>query len=355
MWRRWNAGAGVIMARRVVLLGLSTLLLGLAACSEYNFSGSMIEEVFYQEPASFVDILFVVDNSVSMREEQEDVAANFQAFISQIEETNADWQVGVVTTDMVDPVQRGRLQGEPAIITQDTANYQVTFQANVQVGTDGYPIERGLSAAQAAVTAPLATHENAGFIREEAQLSIIVVSDENDCSDGGLLVGDDQEACYQEADSLLPVPAFANTLWSIKDNPRHVTFSAIVELDSDSGYAACGEASTGHRYLKLARMTGGITRSICGEYDDIMDAMGLSVSGIRSSFQLTRVPDLCSMDVLVDDQPVVRDDSETNGWSYDAENIYLVFWGDAIPERGTTIVVTYNTGSGDATEVCEED
>ena len=342
------------MSNRVFFSGLVALVLGLAACSDYNFRGSMIEEVFYQEPASFVDILFVVDNSVSMREEQEDLALNFQAFISQIEETNSDWQIGVVTTDMVNPEQRGRLQGDPAIISQDTDNYQVAFQANVQVGTDGYPIERGLSAADAAVTAPLATHENDLFIRDEAQLSIIVVSDENDCSDGGMLVGDDQEACYQEADSLLPVPGFANTLWSIKENPRHVTFSAIVELDTDSGYAACGEASTGHRYLKLARMTGGITRSICGEYDDIMDAMGLSVSGIRSSFQLSRVPDLCSMEVLVDEQPVVRDDSEANGWSYDAENIYVVFWGDAIPQRDSVIVVTYNTGSGDAAEICEE-
>ena len=341
------------MGNRAICLGFVTLLLGGLACSDYNFRGSEIEDIFYQEPASFVDILFVIDNSVSMREEQEDVAANFSAFIGEIEQTNADWQVGVVTTDMYDPNQRGRLQGDPMVITPDTPDYQAAFQTNVQVGTDGYPIERGLSAAVSAVTAPLATHENDGFVRQEAQLAIIVVSDENDCSDGGALVGDDQEACYQNPDLLIAVPQFASSLRSIKENPTDVTLSAIVELDISEGYAACGEASPGYRYLKLARMTGGISRSICGEYNDIMDAMGLSVAGIRSSFQLSRTPDVCSIKVLVNDVEVARDDSETSGWSYDAENDYLMFWGDEVPARDSVIVVTYRAGNGDTEEICE--
>jgi hypothetical protein len=334
----------------------ATALLAVCACSDYNFRGSMIEDVFYQEPSSMVDILFVIDNSVSMAEEQADVANNFSEFIANIEETNSDWQIGVVTTDMVDPKQRGRLQGDPEIITPDTPFYQTAFFENITgIGTEGYPIERGLSAAVAAVTPPLATHENDGFIRDGANLSIIVVSDENDCSDGGGLVGDDQEACYQEADQLIPVPQFATNLWASKTSPRDVTFSAVVELDSDDGYAACGEASTGHRYLKLAAMTGGITRSICGEYDNIMDEMGLSVSGIRASFPLTRTPDVCSMTVAVDDIPILRDDSETDGWTYEPENNYLMFWGPAVPARGSTILATYQGGNGDNEEICEEE
>ncbi len=341
------------MIRWTISAVLSTVPLMLCACSEYNFRGQEIEDIFYQEPAAMVDILFVVDNSVSMKEEQEDVANNFEGFIANIQETNSDWQIGVVTTDMVDPVQRGRLQGDPVIITPDTDDYEEVFREHVQVGIDGYPIERGLAAAVSAVTPPLSTHENEGFIREDAHLALIVVSDENDCSDGGQLVGDDQEACYQEGDLLVPVPQYAADLWNIKDSPTKITFSAIVELDSDSGYASCGEAATGHRYLKLARMTGGITRSICGEYADIMDEMGFAVSGIRASFLLTRTPDVCTLEVLVDDQLVSRDDTETNGWSYDQENNYLLFWGDAIPPRDSMIVVTYRAGQGDITEVCD--
>ncbi len=335
------------MSSRIPLVAAMALCVGLLACNEYNFQGSLIEDIFFQEPASQVDILFVMDNSVSMEQEQNDVAENFEKFIANIEETNADWQIGIITTDMVDVTQRGRLQGEPTIITPDTPDYQDAFATNIRVGTDGYPIERGLSAALAAVTPPLTTHENEGFIRQDAMLAIIVVSDENDCSDNGVLIGDDQAACYQEADKLVPVPQFVTSLREAKVEPNMVTVSAIVELESDSGYASCGEASTGHRYIKVANMLGGITRSICGEYDDVMDEMGLSVAGIRSSFQLTRTPDVCSITATIDNVEVPRDDTKVNGWTYDKESNYIQFYGNAVPPRGSTITVTYSSGNGE--------
>lgn len=325
-------------------LVLAGLLLG--ACQEYNLEGRLVTDEFTQEPASLVDILFVVDNSVSMEEEQDEVADNFSKFIASIEETNAEWQIGVVTTDMVDPAHRGRLVGSPRIIDHQTADYEAAFQENIRVGTEGYPIERGLSAALAAVTPPLATHDNAGFVREDAQLAIIVVSDENDCSDDGSIIGDDADACYQQAESLLPISFFASELRALKDDPRDVTFSAVVELDPDSGAAACGEAAPGYRYLKLASLMGGMSRSICGEYDDIMDELGLSVAGIRSSFQLTRTPDVCSIEAKVDGVLVERDDTRSDGWTFDPDTNYLTFWGPAIPPRDATLVVTYESGDG---------
>ncbi|MDP7115407.1 MAG: VWA domain-containing protein [Myxococcota bacterium] len=334
------------MSSRIPLAAALALCAGLLSCNEYNFQGSRIEDIFFQEPASQVDILFVMDNSVSMEQEQNDVAENFEKFILNIEETNADWQIGIITTDMVDVTQRGRLQGEPAIIKPDTPDYQGAFATNIRVGTDGYPIERGLSAALAAVTAPLTTHENEGFIRQDATLAIIVVSDENDCSDNGVLIGDDQAACYQEADKLVPVPQFVTALRESKGEPTMVTFSAIVELESDSGYASCGEASTGHRYIKVANMLGGITRSICGEYDDVMDEMGLSVAGMRSSFLLSRTPDVCSITATIDNVEVPRDDTKINGWTYDLESNYILFFGTAVPPRASTITVTYSSGNG---------
>jgi hypothetical protein len=334
------------MSSRIPLAAALALCVGLLSCNEYNFQGSLIEDIFFQEPASQVDILFVMDNSVSMEQEQNDVAENFEKFILNIEETNADWQIGIITTDMVDVTQRGRLQGLPTIIDPDTPDYQGAFATNIRVGTDGYPIERGLSAALAAVTAPLTTHENEGFISPDATLAIIVVSDENDCSDNGVLIGDDQAACYQEADQLVPVPQFVTALRESKAEPTMVTFSAIVELESDSGYASCGEASTGHRYIKVANMLGGITRSICGEYDDVMDEMGLSVAGMRSSFLLSRTPDVCSVTATIDNVEIPRDDTDTNGWTYDLESNYILFFGSAVPPRGSTITVTYSSGNG---------
>jgi len=55
-------------------------------------------DTFGQEASPNVDILFVVDNSASMKEEQAALAAGFQAFIDEIENASADWHIGIITT-----------------------------------------------------------------------------------------------------------------------------------------------------------------------------------------------------------------------------------------------------------------
>lgn len=55
------------------------------------------------------------------------------------------------------------------------------------VGTRGYGIEKGLSAAVAAVSADKTAGPNAGFLRDEARFAVMFISDENDCSHDGTL------------------------------------------------------------------------------------------------------------------------------------------------------------------------
>ena len=74
--------------------------------------------------------------------------------------------------------------------------------------------------------------------------------------------------------------------------------------------------------------------------------LGLSVAGIRSSFLLTRTPDVCSIETTVDGVAVSRDDTRGDGWTYDSDTNYLTFWGPAVPPRGSTLVVTYESGDG---------
>lgn len=47
-----------------------------------------------------VDVLLVLDNSGSMGEEQANLAANFGPFIQKLEEAGADYRIGVTTTDL---------------------------------------------------------------------------------------------------------------------------------------------------------------------------------------------------------------------------------------------------------------
>ena len=57
--------------------------------------------------ASKVDILWVVDDSGSMRDEQEDLARNFDVFIKDFLEQKIDFQMGITTTDARNNGKRG--------------------------------------------------------------------------------------------------------------------------------------------------------------------------------------------------------------------------------------------------------
>lgn len=62
-----------------------------------------VQEVFFQENAnrSKVDILWVVDNSGSMKNEQEALANNFEIFINDFIDRNLDFNMAVTTTGKI--------------------------------------------------------------------------------------------------------------------------------------------------------------------------------------------------------------------------------------------------------------
>ena len=102
---------------------LPLLLLAAAAatgCSDSNIRRFDIVDVWHQNPPDEVDILMVVDDSCSMDPYQARLGSNFETFISYFIEADVDYQIGVVTTDVMDPRKSGKIQGE--IITPETSN-----------------------------------------------------------------------------------------------------------------------------------------------------------------------------------------------------------------------------------------
>lgn len=164
-------------------------------------------------PNRDVDILFVVDNSGSMEQEQASLRANFGKFmdvLSTIEGGIPNLHIGVVTSNLgqragdgvgtnslgaacagsgddgvmrTAPAVDGRfLIDEEAPGGARTRNYSGTlasaFAELADVGTDGCGIEQHLAASQRALTHP----SNAGFVRDTAKLAVIFIADEDDCS-----------------------------------------------------------------------------------------------------------------------------------------------------------------------------
>lgn len=153
-----------------------------------------------------VDILFVIDNSFSMAAEQANLANSYAGFIEGIEsslESANDFHLGVVTTDAYANNPPGcqslgdLVTGSPdgacgpyaagPYMTADD-DLAESFVCAAKVGTDGHPGERPLGAALGAID-PARSQAgacNEGFVRDDALLVLVLITDEDDGdADGG--------------------------------------------------------------------------------------------------------------------------------------------------------------------------
>lgn len=325
--------------RRFVAPVTAALALGATGCKiENTFLPEKGSDTFYQVEVSAVDILFVVDNSASMAEEQAALASGFSAFMENLEGANSDFHIGVVSTsqDSTDP-DRGKMIGDPPFLTVDD-DYVTEFQNRVNLGTKGSDKEKGLEAAAYALSPEMLVLYNVGFLRPEANLLVIIVSDEEDCSDDGFLDGYDSTACYRLADLLTPVPTLINRIFDAKNNGEFVQIGAIVGPYDGS----CGEnAFSGRRYGEAALRTGGILGRICdADWSNVLYDLGLNAVGILDTFKLSNPADVTTLEVSVDEVPITAD--PVNGWTYDWQFWTLQFHGTAVPVKGATIHVEYD-------------
>jgi hypothetical protein len=234
-----------------------------------------------------VDILWVIDNSGSMAEEQQKLANNFPEFVRFFLDSGLDWHIGVVSTD-TDGAEKGKLQGAGGYryLDADTPNPTELFQQMASLGTGGSSDERGRRAAYSALTDPLLSGYNAGFYRENASLHVIVISDENDYSGSNPSRNE-----------------FISFLNNIKADPDTVTFSSIVGPAN-----GCATADPGTEYLAVTNAVGGITESICvSDWAPVLEQLGLQAAGLKREYFLSEVPVEGTITVWVEDQGYVYD------------------------------------------------
>jgi hypothetical protein len=308
---------------------------------ESQVNRQSVTDSFVQEPASEVDVLWIIDDSVSMAAEQEQLADDFTAFAASLDAGFIDYHLGVVTTDMdPDNAQAGVLRGQPPVLVSDPDTVAL-FQKRVIVGTDGSGKEKGLAAAVAAVSEPLASGQNAGFLRDDATLLLVFVTDEEDCSDGNALDDEPPEACYSQGESLVPVADLHAELVALKGGRAPVIAAGILGTQDGS----CTDSWPGLRYEALIDATGGISGDICNsDYAGLMDDLGLTVQEIRTVFQLNFAAVEETLEVSVGEVIVTGDPIQ--GWTYDAEYAAIRFDGEYVPPRDSTLSVTYEVAHG---------
>lgn len=229
-----------------------------------------------------VDILWVVDNSCSMAEEQEKLADNFPAFMQFFIDSGLDWHVGVVSTDTYADDERGKLQGAAGYryLTPASPDPIALFPEMSILGTRGSGDEKGRRAVHLALTDPLKSGFNRGFYRDDASLNVIVISDEDDYS------GSDPTR-----------NEFINFLTTLKEDPELVTFSSIV-----GPVGGCPTAFPGPEYISVSEAVGGIVESICSsDWAPVLEELGLRAAGLRREYFLSEIPVPGTIRVRVND------------------------------------------------------
>ncbi len=335
------------------------VLLGLLMCSGCSVpeGHGVVEDRYIQGANPIVDILFVIDNSTSMAVAQAQLSLAFPDMISVLDALGSDWQMGIISTDMNDPAHRGRLlplgSSGTRILRPATPNGVSDFQNALIMGTEGSQLERAFSAAWESMTPPIASHENVGFPRDEARLVIIVLSDEDDCSDEGGLLAEGSAACVAQAQLLVPVDEFLARFLSTRARAIDLSFHAIIETGAQGDFSGCDGNSPGSRYMELVGLTGGSVHPICDDMSLSIEDIGLQAAGRRRAFPLTRLPDDVDLEVRVAGpaEPegatgnlVVMDRTGVDGWSYRENTNMVHFWGPSVPPPGSQIILSYPVG-----------
>jgi len=307
------------------------LLLGLLGCTEnelYRHDGT---DVFYQSPPQEVDILLVVDNSCSMQPYQQKLSTNFSEFITFFDDANILWHIGVTTTD-IQADSAGQLAN--AFITWEDDDAQGRFEDAVNVGIGGYYHEAGLHAGWMALENP----NNAAFLRPDASLSLIFVSDEEDASPW-------------------PVHEYTNRFFDLKGGTSRdvVNASSLVVTD----LSTCeNQSRSGDRYMEIARQTNGVLGNICDDsFADTVTELSLNASRLMDTFELSGMPDPATIEVSVEDTLLNCADGD---FIYDMipndegeEVPAIVFDIESLPQPSEQIAIRYYDGDGNPETFCE--
>jgi hypothetical protein len=194
------------------------------------------------------DILFVVDDSGSMSEEQATLQAGLGAFIQTLASSPVanDFQIGVTTSSVADFDGTARAPAgtlvAPGVMTASDPNLVTTFQAAVAVGTAGSGREQPFEAARLAISKSAAGGPNEGFLRPGARLAVIFLSDEDDCSGAAGLGVDNNADCRAEKVASPSALTEIGDVVSDLSAGREVVVAAIVGVAPGTLAPSCGQS-----------------------------------------------------------------------------------------------------------------
>ncbi|MFT6144293.1 MAG: hypothetical protein ACJAZO_004165 [Myxococcota bacterium] len=285
----------------------------MAGCSLENGYLTDIREQNFTEifdiAGAETDIVFFADNSSSMQRELVKLSQTFESFLTHINDANPRWRIITVTGD--DGCSTS------GVLAQDTPNVIDLFGQGIQTSPqDTSSDEWGLFMVRQAVLKSAPGLCNEGFMRPNANLHVVFLSDEPDTSPGWEAGG----RYWQD---------YVTAITVAKGDAEKVRFSAIVGPSNGS----CQDAEPGLGYIDAVNASGGEVLSICSDWTDDIEILA-DASIQQDTFPLQHEPFVETIGIRVNSE------DRLEGWTYDLDSNSVIITED-IPSGRDEVVVSY--------------
>lgn len=308
-------------------------------------------DTFEQISRPKVDVLVVVDTSPGAADLRQALEQNLQALLAFATTHDVDFQLGVTTTGIDGSGCSGGVGSEagrllpldlihPRIFTETTIGLPAAWADAIPDGScvqrrsafDAVVRALALSAVFDDPSTPEASDGNLGFLRDDAHLAVLFVTD-----------GDDESL---ETDW----PALANALFHYK-GPEKYSLHALAPRDP----GMCGGQTPASRILEATALGASVDRCSTNFTDSILD-LGPIVTAVPARYPLRAVPGDMNLDGDISDvsgDMIVRrngvvepsvDAQHGRVWGYQWELNAVDFSPLSFAQVGDTIEIEYHVG-----------
>lgn len=259
-----------------------------------------------------LDILFIIDDSISMDKYQRKVAENAKLFVDRFFATKfINYHIGVTTSSLSDFQSKAdggklRLVEGYRYVDRSTPGGAGILREMMDVGVRGSTTEQFFSIHMEALSPQLQNGVNQGFYREDSNLAIFVITDSED-------------------QSRIPPSVAFDFLTTLKNGQKEKLFyyAAIVEDPNSNCRRDDGDRGLIREMVRLHAPNSALFDICADDYGAEMAQVADDLVTSVSRIYLDQLPDVTTLKVTYGDF-VIPNDAET-GWVYSAEEnaIYL--------------------------------
>jgi hypothetical protein len=229
--------------------------------------------------------------------------------------------MGITTTDGGEFVRR-------SVLTSDMNKNFVkrNFKSSIRVGTRGGGFEKGLASAEKAIKLNKKRRSrNYKFLRDDAFLAVIIVSDENDIS---------HLATKHYIDKILTAKSDAKrvAIYSIVDTKTESYPDPFYKPINERLYTSEWINPGGLRYMNASDYTGGFYADIHKDFSDSLLSIGSDIVELTKSFRLGYTPIINTINVKVNGVA-------NTSWFYNDDTSSVEF--SITPPEGADIEISY--------------